>query len=41
LKLLFWRIDAVIGSVHLITHNSEPPQKIVFGFITMGVLLIT
>jgi hypothetical protein len=20
LKLLFWRIDAVIGSVHLITH---------------------
>ena len=35
LKILFWRIDAVLGIIHLITHDSEQPQKIVFVFITM------
>jgi hypothetical protein len=40
LKLLFWRIDAVIGSVHLITHRNKP-ENYFLGWLTiiMGGLL--
>ena len=40
LKILFWRIDAVLGVIHLISHDNEQPQKIVFVFITMCVFII-
>jgi hypothetical protein len=27
LKILFWRIDAVLGSVHLITQTNKAPNR--------------
>jgi hypothetical protein len=40
LKLLFWRIDAVIGSVHLITHRNKPENYFLGLLDIKDVLLI-
>ncbi|MFT6952663.1 MAG: transposase, partial [Paraglaciecola sp.] len=38
MEILFWRIDAVLGSVYLISHVNEQPKKL-FYFYYNGCLV--